>query len=135
MSDSRDMQLSKLDDWLTKAASRGAIAIVAHKNGDMDTIGSAISLAASRPEAMACGVPCVTTDVGDAAILVGETGRVVPIREPAALADAWSQLYDMSDEARVELGMAGRRRIEESFSLASVARQYEDLYEGLLVSP
>jgi glycosyltransferase involved in cell wall biosynthesis len=86
-------------------------------------------------EAMACGVPCVTTDVGDAAILVGETGRVVPIREPAALADAWSQLYDMSDEARVELGMAGRRRIEESFSLASVARQYEDLYEGLLVSP
>ena len=86
-------------------------------------------------EAMACGVPCVTTDVGDAAVLVGGTGRVVPIREPAALADAWSELYDMSDEARVELGMAGRRRIEESFSLASVAGQYEDLYEGLLVSP
>ncbi len=56
MIDSQDMQLSKLDDWLTNAASKGAIAIVAHKNGDMDTIGSAISLAASRPEAMACGV-------------------------------------------------------------------------------
>ena len=83
-------------------------------------------------EAMACGVPGVTTDVGDAAILVGDTGRVVPVRDPDALADAWSQLYEMGEEARVELGMSARRRIEESFSLPSIARQYEDLYEGLV---
>ena len=83
-------------------------------------------------EAMASGVPGVTTDVGDAAILVGDTGRVVPIRDPEALADAWGQLYEMSAEARVELGLSARRRIEASFSLASIARQYEELYEGLV---
>ncbi len=82
-------------------------------------------------EAMASGVPSVTTDVGDAAILVGDTGRVVPIRDPEAMADAWQQLYDMGEEGRVELGRAARRRIEKSFSLASIVRQYEDLYEGL----
>ena len=40
-------------------------------------------------EAMACGVPCVVTDVGDSAWVVGSTGKVLPPRNSMALAEAW----------------------------------------------
>jgi glycosyltransferase involved in cell wall biosynthesis len=83
-------------------------------------------------EAMACGVPCVATDVGDSAAILGETGRVVPPRAPAALADAWEELLGLDPDARARLGLAARRRIRRRYDLASVAERYEDLYEHLL---
>ncbi len=47
--------LTELHEWITAACSRGAVPVLSHRNGDMDTIGSGIALAASRPELMACG--------------------------------------------------------------------------------
>jgi glycosyltransferase involved in cell wall biosynthesis len=82
-------------------------------------------------EAMACAVPCVVTDVGDAAQIVGDTGRVVPPREPPALAVAWRELIELGPEGRRELGRRARARVEERYSLDSVVRQYEALYERL----
>lgn len=83
-------------------------------------------------EAMACGVPCVTTDVGDSGLIVGETGIVVPPRDPAALANGWMQILKMSAEERRRLGQAARQRVEAKFSLSSVVAQYEQLYCELL---
>jgi glycosyltransferase involved in cell wall biosynthesis len=80
-------------------------------------------------EAMACGVPCVTTDVGDCATLVGDTGVVVPPRDAAALAAGWARLLALADGERRALGLAARARIAERFSVTGVARQYEALYE------
>lgn len=85
-------------------------------------------------EAMASGVPCVVTDVGDAAMIVGKTGKVVPVKDPEALARAMGQLIDMGATARRRLGLAARRRIEECFSLPAVVHQYEQLYEELASS-
>jgi glycosyltransferase involved in cell wall biosynthesis len=82
-------------------------------------------------EAMACGVPCVVTDVGDSAHIVGDTGRVVLARDPRALADAWRELVGLGPEDRVQLGLAARRRVEEHFSLPVIVTRYQRLYEEL----
>lgn len=79
-------------------------------------------------EAMACGVPCVTTDVGDAAHVVGETGKVVPPRDPEKLAAAVDELLSLPPEERIVLGRAARRRVEDLFSLDAVVQRYEALY-------
>ena len=82
-------------------------------------------------EAMACGVPCVVTDVGDSAAIVGETGIVVRPKDPQALAVGWAQLLNMSREERLRLGCAARQRVVERYSLEKIVKQYEDLYESL----
>jgi glycosyltransferase involved in cell wall biosynthesis len=83
-------------------------------------------------EAMACGVPCVVTDVGDSSFVVGDTGRVVSPRNPEALAHAWRELVEIGWTARHQLGMKARRRIQANFSLDVVVRQYELLYTELI---
>jgi glycosyltransferase involved in cell wall biosynthesis len=82
-------------------------------------------------EAMACGVPCVVTDVGDSAIIVGETSMVVPPRNAEALASAWLAVLSLTPEARQELGAAARSRVERHYGLAAVVRQYQTLYMDL----
>ncbi|HST55725.1 MAG TPA: glycosyltransferase [Solirubrobacteraceae bacterium] len=79
-------------------------------------------------EAMACGVPCVTTDVGDAAAIVADTGRVVGVSDPDALAHEILALLELSSEERARLAGAARSRVEEQFELASVTRRFEELY-------
>ncbi len=83
-------------------------------------------------EAMACGVPCVVTDVGDSALIVGDTGRVVPPKDPRALASAIIDMIDIGQEGRARLGAAARCRIAERYELSQVVRQYQDNYEEIL---
>src|SRR5665213_316569 len=82
-------------------------------------------------EAMACGVPCAVTDVGDSALIVGETGKVVPRANPQALARAIEELLAMKADARGQLGQAARQRVCELFDLDSVTQRYEAIYEQL----
>lgn len=84
-------------------------------------------------EAMACGVPCVVTDVGDSSVVVAEWGRVVPPRNPSAFAQACAEMLDLPDRQRVVLAAAARSRAEACFSLPSVVDQYERLYNDLHV--
>jgi glycosyltransferase involved in cell wall biosynthesis len=80
-------------------------------------------------EAMACGVPCVTTDIGDSAWIVGRTGIVVPPRDPEALADALARLVALGPDERRQLGAAARARVIEHFEVDDIVGRYEALYQ------
>ncbi|WP_281405681.1 glycosyltransferase [Mesorhizobium sp. B2-3-4] len=84
-------------------------------------------------EAMACGTPCVATDVGDIGMLVGNTGFVVPSQDPEALSRSITR---MALEMRESGSWAARRqacrdRVASDFSLERMARSYSALWETL----
>jgi glycosyltransferase involved in cell wall biosynthesis len=83
-------------------------------------------------EAMASGVPCVVTDVGDTAWLVGETGRVVPPKDPEALAAGLSDLVELGEEGRQMLGNRARQRILANFSIDGIVSEYRSVYDALV---
>ncbi|MBU1345253.1 MAG: glycosyltransferase [Proteobacteria bacterium] len=83
-------------------------------------------------EAMACGVPCVTTDVGDAAEIVGDTGIVVPPRDAHALAEGWERLINLSTQERYALGQRARARIQTHYQIGEVVLRYQQLYRQLV---
>lgn len=83
-------------------------------------------------EAMSSGVPCVVTDVGDSAFLVGDTGVVVPPQDPQALAEAIGGLAHIGSVGRHSLGERARKRIAAKFSIGSVSQLYAELYESLM---
>lgn len=86
----------------------------------------------SMGEAMACEVPCVVSDVGDCARLVGNSGRVVPPQNHEALANAWEYLIEVGPEKRNEMGKRARQRIIEEFSLRRIVECYEGVYSRVL---
>lgn len=86
-------------------------------------------------EAMALGIPCVVTDVGDAAEIVGETGWVVPVSNPNALAQAIimaideMQNTDKWDNRSVEC----RQRIINNYSLEKMTNCYINIWNSILI--
>jgi glycosyltransferase involved in cell wall biosynthesis len=113
------------------------------ERSDMPRITAALDIASSASaygegcplivgEAMSCGVPCTVTDVGDSGLIVGNTGWVVPPKNPEALAKAWQESIELGAEGREALGKAARTRVIECFSLDSVVASYERLYESAM---
>lgn len=131
-------QNEHLVSWIDDAGIRDRCHVLGRRD-DMDEIQASLDIGASSSageafplaigEAMASGVPCVVTNVGDSADLVGQTGRVVPPGDPVALANALLDLVDLGIEERTSLGLAARERIASRFSLASTGLQYQQLYQ------
>lgn len=69
---------------------------------------------------MAGSVPCVSTDVGKARSLIGDTGHLVPKADPMALAQAIGELLNLAPDSRAHLSAAARQRIEETFAFDAV---------------
>lgn len=84
-------------------------------------------------EAMAAGLPVVATNVGGnaEAVVHGETGLIVPAKNPAALGEAILHLAQHPD-IREKMGAAGRIRVQTRFSIDRCAQEYSDLYSKML---
>ncbi len=82
-------------------------------------------------EAMSCGVPCVVTDVGDAAWMVGDTGWVVAPGDAARLAAGIIEAINTPAEALQQRGRAARERVAAELSIEGVAAVYGQLYTQL----
>lgn len=79
-------------------------------------------------EAMACGVRCVATNLGDSARIVGDTGTIVPPRDPSALAQACIEVLRNRDGGS---GITARDRIRQNYSLEHMAKAFGDLFDDL----
>jgi glycosyltransferase involved in cell wall biosynthesis len=133
-------QNSQLAGWIEEAGIRDRCHVLGLRQ-DVSRLFAAMDIAttASRSEAfpivigeaMACGTPCVVTDVGDSAMIVGETGVVVAPGNPAALAEGWRKLIEAGPAVRRRLGMAARRRIQRHFALQAVVERYQAIYAEL----
>jgi glycosyltransferase involved in cell wall biosynthesis len=131
-----------LVEWIDEAGIRDQCRLLGPRD-DIARLLAALDVASSSSctgeafpmavgEAMACGVPCVVTDVGDSAYLVGDTGLVVSPRDSAALANAWLKLLELSSENRRELGLAARTRVQSEFNVTTIAARYEEVYHSVL---
>ena len=85
-------------------------------------------------EAMACGVPCVATDVGDSAAIVGDTGLMVRPGDAQALAAGWDTLRREGPDGRARRGAAARERVASRYALATMIEAYRTLYGELVTS-
>lgn len=81
-------------------------------------------------EGMACGVPCVATDVGDSGLVIGDTGQLVPPKDPSALKAAMRQVLDAKPRAS-EI----RHRIVEHFTLENLVLTTEQTLLALCHQP
>lgn len=83
-------------------------------------------------EAMACGAPCVVTDAGDSAEIVGATGRVVPVGDMAGLAQQLLQVLRLSATERAALGQLARARVQSEYEIGHVVGLYQAFYERVM---
>lgn len=113
--------LGSRDDMPELMAALDVLACPSHAEAFPNVIG----------EAMAAGVPCVATDVGDCAYVIGDTGRVVATGDMAGLAAAVTALLELPAAEKAALGKNARTRVAEYFEIGRVVRQYEEFYESL----
>lgn len=83
-------------------------------------------------EAMACAVPCVVTDVGDARLIVGDTGWVVAPEDYRALANALSAAVLVPTVQRQAQGLLARARIVHEFSMERAVQRFDALYKKVV---
>ncbi|MBI3668698.1 MAG: glycosyltransferase [Acidobacteria bacterium] len=140
-----DRNNAELAAWINQAdAGLGDVCHLLGTREDMLRFFAALDIATSSSlseafpmaigEAMACGTPCVVTNVGDSAAIIGDTGKVVPADDPQALAEAWRDLLALGPAVRQQMGWAARVRVEQRFGLRAIVERYQELYQQMVTA-
>lgn len=82
-------------------------------------------------EALACGVPVVTTDIGDSGQLVGDAGRVVTVNDSAAMAEACLGILRLPPAERQQLSQQARERMRQHYEIGLIANRYLELWNSV----
>lgn len=133
------MENRELKTWLGEARIENRCHLLGIRS-DIPRLTAALDIATSSSsygegfpislgEAMACGVPCVATNVGDSGHIIGTTGVTVAPNDPFELSQAWTFLLQLDRPARAKLEISARQRIAENFNLPSIVNKYETVYE------
>lgn len=81
-------------------------------------------------EAMASGIPCITTDVGDAKYIVDETGYVIAPKNSDKLQQTVKKYVNLTKEEKLKLKVQARKRILDNFELTNIAKKYLEVWES-----
>jgi len=132
---------TELCEWIDQANSRKKMHLLGNRD-DMPALHSSLDLCVLSScmegfpnvvgEAMSTAVPPVVTDVGDSALLVGTTGKVVPPKQPEKLAEACTELLRLPKDELIKKGQQARNRIEAYYSLPVITNQYCNLWLEIL---
>mgnify|MGYP000728179749 CR=1 FL=1 len=117
------VHLLGLRDDIARLTASFDIAVVASVGGE--------GFPNTAAEAMACGIPCVVTDVGDGGEVIGDTGRLVEPGNVDGLTAGIRQLLDLPADARRSLGERARARVASRFGLQAMVDRYADLHRRL----
>lgn len=136
--DGVDAKNTELTKWIEEGGVEENVHLLGRRD-DVPNLNAALDIASTSSafgegfpnvigEAMACAIPCVVTDVGDCALMVGDTGLVVPPKNEIALASAWQEILMQPVFNRKSMGLKARERVIGNFSLANIVAKYEDIY-------
>ena len=139
-----DQRNRPLLQWIEELGLRRHTHLLGHRD-DMPAVQASLDLSVCCSfsegfpnvvgEAMSCGVPCLVTDVGASAQVVGDAGSIIPANDQLALEQALSALLALPSEQRRALGERARQRVIQLFSLDTVALQYANLYYDCVRQP
>lgn len=130
----------ELAQWISTLGLADRVLLLGERQ-DIRAINSALdvavcaSISESFPnaigEAMACGTPCVVTDVGDCSVLVGDTGVIVPRADSRALAQGIEGVIALTPQERTALGRRAMERVHAEFDMRAVAARFAALYDAV----
>lgn len=132
-----DASNRQLAQWIHDAGLGSAIRLLGLRD-DVPRLNAALDVAVLTSswgeafpnvlgEAMACGVVCVATDVGDTGFVIGDGSRVVDVGDMAALATAVNRILALDPKERVRLERNVRLWVETEFEIGVVARRFEEV--------
>ncbi len=83
-------------------------------------------------EAMAMGLPCVATDVGDAGVLAGDTAVLVPAQDAQALASGLLNVITLPKEQRDQMGQHAKVRVMTEFTIEKASERFKAVYRDVV---